>query len=202
MNKKSTALLIALVMMALTLALSGCENELEAALPSSSEPAPAAASEPGPTPEATPEPEPTPTPEPTPAEDFDSLFASHNIVDAMLEEDLMIADTTKAVIRSYNSATAHWKMVIDSLVDTAADYLPGADYEAFIAEQESWQEECGQSISAIQEESGDDADSRIIVFEKICDLYRERAYSICKQFYTATNEMPDLESILDVEPVG
>ncbi len=202
MNRK-LSMLAALLLLAACI-LSGCEKVQSSSVPSSMpEATPAATAAPAPTASPTPAPtatpQPTSTPEPSPAADFETLFKA-NPVDAQLEEDLAMAMTTRSIVQAYEQAANSWQGLLDNLFRSTQETLPEKDQETFRQEQETWQNGQDEAIADIQTKSGEGDDGLITVACETMEFYRDRAYEICKVYYSANQTLPDFEVLL--QPVG
>ena len=209
-NSKFTAILAAFTLM-LPMALSSCKDTQEPSAPPSSsqaaEPtqAPTAAptATPEPTPTATPTPSPTPevTPEPSPAGEFDQLFQD-NAIDKKLNEELELADSSKAILRAYGDAGKYWQRMIHITYKNCQELLSGDQLDSLQSQQEDWDAGLEEKKADIAAEYGSDVNEQIDLSSAIVDLYREQGKVVCQAYYEAVGEMPDFGVVLSEEPMG
>lgn len=210
-NSKFTAIFVALVLMLLPMILSSCEDTQKPSAPPSSsqaaEPtqAPTAAptATPEPTPTATPTPSPTPevTPEPSPAGEFDQLFQD-NAIDKRLNEELELADSSKAILRAYGDAGKYWRRMINITYKDCQEILTGDTLDSLQSAQEEWEAGLEEEKTNLAAEYGSDVNEQIDLSSAIVDLYREQGKVVCQAYYEAAGEMPDFSVVISEEPMG
>lgn len=209
-NTQLTAIFAALLLMLLPMILSSCKDAQEPSLPPSSSQAeptqaptasPAATEKPTPTAAPTPSPTPEATPEAGPAGEFDQLFQD-NAIDETLNEELELADSSKAILRAYSDAGKFWKRMIQITYKNCQNLLSGDQLDSLQSQEEEWEAGLEEKKAGIAAEYGDDINDQIELSSKIVDLYREQGKVVCQAYYQATGEMPDFSVILTEEPLG
>lgn len=191
--KNKLLLSLAAAGLAVACLLTACE-EAPASSAVSSVPEATAAPTEAPTPSPTPEP--AATPEPTPDGNFAQLFDEENPVDKTIDDEMLYASSTNAIIQVYSDANKSWEKIIRYTYQAALEVLPESDRKALTELVDQWENGIDAQVDKIYDGLGDDMDSQISAAQDVTALYKETALKVCEAYYRQTGEMPDFEDAL------
>lgn len=127
--------------------------------------------------------------------DFDEIWAGNPIEEA-LQEDLDLVNNFDDIVLAYVKATERWARLIPIAFEDCLSVLSPEDQEAFRADQETWKAELDEKLQYLTDNLDKMIEGKESAARRACELYEERAYSLCKRKFCADGVMPSFEEAM------
>ena len=127
---------------------------------------------------------------------FDEVWAE-NPIEAALQEELDSANNFDDITWAYIHATERWARLIPIAFEDCLSLLSPEDQEALQTDQEKWKADLDEKLQYLEDNLDKMVEGNEAAAREACELYEERAYSLCKRKFCADGVMPSFEEAME-----
>ena len=122
---------------------------------------------------------------------------SENPIEAALQEELDSANNFDDITWAYIHATERWARLIPIAFEDCLSLLSPEDQEAFQADQKKWKADLDEKLQYLEDNLDKMVEGNEAAAREACELYEERAYSLCKRKFCSDGVMPSFEEAME-----